>query len=95
MGDRLYKLKIESTAGTITVDGVEEFTSGNKYFFLRTVSKNGAQGETMALRRDAIIRVKRSFNGKNWWDVLLRSVKQKKKKKNNSLNQASSDNKQQ
>lgn len=87
MADKLYKLKVESTAGSITVSDVEEFVVGYKYLFIRTAAKGGNQGETMSLRRDAISKIRRCSDGRTWRDVLMKQFKKKEKKKAQELSQ--------
>jgi hypothetical protein len=75
--DKLMKLKIATTIGDITINDVQEYVCGRKYFYINVLTgNNGDLFDIKTINRNIITSVFRC-DGKAEWSVHLKSFKEK------------------
>jgi len=70
--DNLMKLRIETSAGDILVDGVQEYVCGKMYFYINV--HESSYPEVKVIKREIIHEIYR-VDGKSEWKVNLKSFK--------------------
>lgn len=66
------RLRVETTAGDISVDQVQEYVCGKRYFYVNTVGN--AYPEVKLIKRDIIHEVYR-VDGESEWKVNLKTFR--------------------
>jgi hypothetical protein len=71
VNDKLMKLRIETSAGDINIDNVQEYVCGKQYFYINVLE---GPLDVKVIKREIINEVYRS-DGKSEWKVNLKTFK--------------------